>query len=152
LLDKLSAETKQKTLLLLTADHGVVETLQTHYLNEARITDHFLVPPTGDMRAAYFFPKYGQEAQLKEALENSLQGFHLMRSADLIKTGAFGPPKNVDRLQTIVGTFTALSSSKNIILHSYHPIEKPSSVYGAHGGMTPEEMLVPLLSCRLSKF
>ena len=151
LIEKLSFVTKQKTMLLVTADHGVVETEQTHFLNKPLISDLFLVPPTGDMRSTYFFPKYGQREPLLEALENSLLGFRVMRSADLIEKGAFGPVKNLDRLQTTVGTYTALSQSKNIILHRFPPREMPQSIYGAHGGMTPEEMIVPLLSTRLSK-
>ncbi len=151
LIEKLSVVTKQKTMLLITADHGVVETGQTHFLNEPPISDLFLVPPTGDMRSTYFFPKYGQQEPLRETLENSLHGFRVMRSADLIEKGAFGPVKNLDRLQTTVGTFTALSQSKNIILHQYHPRETLLSIYGAHGGMSPEEIIVPLLSTRLSK-
>ena len=151
LIEKLSVVTKQKTMLLITADHGVVETGQTYFLNELPISNLFLIPPTGDMRSTYFFPKYGQHEPLREALENSLQGFHVMRSEDLIEKGAFGPIKNLDRLQTTVGTFTALSHGKNIILHQYYPRETPQSIYGAHGGMTPEEMIVPLLSTRLSK-
>ena len=151
LVEKLSVVTKQKTMLVMTADHGVVETGQTHFLNEPPISNLFLVPPSGDMRSTYFFPKYGQQEPLREALENRLQGFRVMRSADLIEKGAFGPVKNLDRLQTTVGTFAALSQSKNIILHQYHPRETPQNIYGAHGGMSPEEMIVPLLSSRLSK-
>jgi len=151
LLEKLSADEKRKTLIIVTSDHGMVETLQTRFLNDSAISSHFLIPPTGDMRATYFFPKYGQEEKLKEFLDNSLQGFTTMRSIDLIQKGAFGPVKNLERLQTIVGAITALSHSKNILLYKYHPREKPQNLYGAHGGMTPEEMIVPLLSTRLSK-
>ncbi len=93
----------------MTADHGVVEAGQTHFLNEPPISDLFLVPPTRDMRATCFFSKYGQQARLKEGLENNLQGFRAMRSVDLIEKDAFGPVKNLDRLQATVGTFTALS-------------------------------------------
>jgi Type I phosphodiesterase / nucleotide pyrophosphatase len=151
LLQKLSSEEKRKTLILITADHGMVETLQARFLNDPSISRHFLVPPTGDMRATYFFPKYGQEEKLKEILDNSLQGFSVVNSSHLIENGAFGPVKNLERLQTIVGAVTALSHSKNVILYQYHPSEKMQIVYGAHGGMTPEEMIVPLLSTRLSK-
>ena len=151
LIEKLSSEVRQKTLLLVTADHGVVETFQTFLLNDRRISDYFLVPPTGDMRSTYFFPKYGQKEHLREALDSSLQGFRVVRSLDLIEKGAFGQVKNLDHLQTIVGELTALSQSKNIILLKYHPGETIQSVFGAHGGMTPEEMIVPLLSTRLSK-
>ncbi len=152
LIEKLSAEAKQKTMLLVTADHGVVEASQSHFLNDQRIVDHFLFPPTGDMRAAYFFPKYGQEGKLKEILEGSLQGFSIIPSTDLIELGAFGRVKDQNRLQTVVGTLTALSRSKNVVLYPYYPGERLQSVYGAHGGMTMEEMLVPLISARLSKF
>jgi predicted AlkP superfamily pyrophosphatase or phosphodiesterase len=150
LLQKLSAEEKRKTLILVTADHGAEEVLRTRYLNAPEFSSHFLVPPTGDMRASYFFPRYGQEDKLRGLLESNLQGFSVMRSADLIEKGAFGPVRNLDRLQTVVGALAALSHSKDVILYEYHPGEKLQNVSGAHGGMTPEEMIVPLLSTRLS--
>jgi predicted AlkP superfamily pyrophosphatase or phosphodiesterase len=151
LFEKLPAETKQKTLIIATADHGVEEALQAHFLDDPEIRDRFLLPPTGDMRATYFFPKYSQEQELRKALENNLQGFHIINSLDLVEKGAFGPPENPDWLKTVVGSVTALSQSKNIILYPLHPGERFQSVLGAHGGMTPEEMIVPLLSTRLSK-
>lgn len=151
LFNKLSSETKGKTLIIVTADHGVVETLQTHFLDDPEIRERFLLPPTGDMRATYFFPKYNQEQELRKALENNLQGFFIANSLDLVEKRAFGPTENLDRLKTVVGSLTALSQSKNIILYPLHPGERFQSVLGAHGGMTPEEMIVPLLSARLSK-
>jgi hypothetical protein len=151
LFERLSAETKQKTMLLVTADHGVVETLQTNFLNDPGVTDRFLIPPTGDMRATYFFPKYGQENKLKETLSHVLQGFNIVSSKDLVDKGAFGAVNSSNRLHTLTGALTALSYSKNIVLYPYRPGERPQIVKGAHGGMTPEEMLVPLLSAKLSK-
>jgi hypothetical protein len=153
LLDKLSVGVRQKTLLLVTADHGVVETMQSRFLNDPKITEHFLVPPTGDMRATYFFPKCGHEENLRDALEADLQGFSIVRSSELVAKGVFGgSSKLMDRLQTIVGTFCALSRSKNVVLYPYFPGERLQSVLGAHGGMTPEEMIIPLLSLRLSNW
>jgi hypothetical protein len=151
LFDKLPTETKRQTLIIATADHGVEETLQAHFLDDPEIRDRFLLPPTGDMRATYFFPKYNQEQDLRKALENNIQGFHIVNSLDLVEKGAFGPPDNLDWLKTVVGSLTALSQSKNIILYPLHPGERFQTVLGAHGGMTPEEMIVPLLSARLSK-
>ncbi len=151
LFDKLPTETKRQTLIIATADHGVEETLQAHFLDDPEIRNRFLLPPTGDMRATYFFPKYNQEQELKTALENNLQGFYIANSSDLVEKGAFGPPENLDWLKTVVGSLTALSQSKNIVLYPLHPGERFQSVLGAHGGMTPEEMIVPLLSARLSK-
>jgi predicted AlkP superfamily pyrophosphatase or phosphodiesterase len=149
--DRLPTETKSKTLLIVTADHGVVKSLQTYMLNEPQISNYYLIPPTGDLRAAFFFPKYGQEEKLKEALERNIQGFTIMPSKELIEKEAFGPVVKRDWLQTRVGTIAALSQSKNSIAYQYVVREHYQNIYGAHGGMTPEEMIVPLLSTRLSK-
>ena len=151
LFDKLPTEIKQKTLIIATADHGVEETLQAHFLDDPAIRNRFLLPPTGDMRATYFFPRYNQEQELRRALENNLQGFQIINSLELIEKGAFGPPENREWLKTAVGSLTALSQGKNIVLYPLRPGERFQSVLGAHGGMTPEEMLVPLLSARLAK-
>jgi hypothetical protein len=149
--DRLPFEVKANTLLVITADHGVVKTEQTHSLNNPQISSHCLIPPTGDLRTAFFFPTYGHDAELREALKKNIQGFTILPSKDLIKNEAFGPVKDSYCLQNSIGTITALSQSKNSVFYQHAFKTQFQTLHGAHGGMTPEEMIVPLLSTRLSK-
>lgn len=151
LIDRLPTNIKSKTLLIITADHGVVETLQTYFLNDTQLSRYYLIPPTGDLRAAFFFPKYGQKGKLKEALEKNLQDFLILPSKELIEKGAFGPIKNFEWLQTTTGTLATLSQAKKAVSYQFTEHAYAQNIYGAHGGMTPEEMLVPLLTTQLSK-
>jgi hypothetical protein len=54
-------------------------------------------------------------------------------------------------LQQSVGDFAALSTGKSILQYPYFEDDRESEMLGSHGGMTAEEMIVPLLSIRLSK-
>lgn len=150
LIDRLPDETKRETLMLVTSDHGVVQTMRTYFLDTPGINDSFLIPPTGDMRATYLFPKYEQEEKLREALTEKLEGMSVLQSTILIDNEAFGPAKTSNLLKTAVGKLSVVSQHKNIILYPYHTGNRSQRVQGAHGGMTPEEMLVPLLSAKMS--
>jgi uncharacterized protein YfeS len=102
------------------------------------------------MRATYLFPKYEQEEKLREALKEKLEGMSILQSTSLIDNEAFGPAKTSNLLKTAVGKLSVVSQHKNIILYPYHTGNRSQRVQGAHGGMTPEEMLVPLLSAKMS--
>ena len=152
LLNKLSAETKNKTLLIVTADHGVAQTDQTYFVKDLETSKHLLLPITGDSRSVFFFPKYHHEEQLESILAKDAQGFKFIRSSDLLENGAFGHPGYVDSIAPVVGTYTGLSNSKSAMFYPFFYDERMRTTRGSHGGMTSEEMLVPLLSSRLSKF
>ncbi len=153
LLDKLSNEAKEKTLLLITADHGVADVANTVYLKDTPdITDQMLLPPTGDSRAMFLFAKQGQIEKLKGAFEKNISGFKLLPSKELLRQGIFGETHNPEALEVIAGDWTALSQSSNALAYPYFKEDKGRPMLGAHGGLTSEEVVIPLLSARLSKF
>lgn len=149
---KLSDATKKETLLILTADHGVCETQKTIYLKDSPdVTSRLQLPPVGDSRAAFLFAKQAEKENLRNALEKSLDGFKLLPSDELIRRGAFGRVGDFRMLQGLVGDFAALSKCPNAIAYPYYEDDRDREQRGGHGGMTPEEVLVPLLSVRLAK-
>ena len=149
---KLSNATKKETMIMLTSDHGVCETQRTYYLRDStEVANRLQLPPVGDSRAAFLFSKQGQRENLKNAFERSLDGFKLVASKDLIDSGAFGRTTDAMSLQSAVGDFAALSKGPNALSYPYFEDDRNREQHGGHGGMTAEEVVVPLLSMRLSK-
>jgi hypothetical protein len=150
---KLSDATKKETLIMLTSDHGVCETQRTHYVKDyPEVASRLQLPPVGDSRCGFLFSKQGEKENLKTAFERSLNGFKLVGSKDLIENGAFGRPADSTSLQPVIGDFAALSKGPNALSYPYYEDDRNREQHGGHGGMTAEEIIVPLLSSRLSKF
>lgn len=152
-LGSLSEDTKKQTLLLLTADHGVSSTSDVYFLKDfPEITTNLLLPPVGDSRATFLFSKPGQSDSLSNAFGKSINGFKLLSSKELVEKGAFGQATNSASLEAKVGDFTALSTGQNALQYPFFDEDRTREQLGSHGGMTAEEIIVPLLSIRLSRF
>lgn len=152
LFDKLTKIVRKETMLLLTADHGQSETSEVYFLKDIPdIRDHLVIPPVGDSRATFLFPKNDEGDQLREAFEKKIKGFKLVYSKELIKRGAFGSTGNQSKLQEKVGNTVALGIGNKAILYPYSEKDREKSKRGSHGGMSANEMIVPLLSLNLSK-
>lgn len=151
-LSKLSDATKRETLIMLTSDHGVQETQQTYYVKDIpEVWERLQLPPVCDSRCGFLFAKQGEKENLRNAFERNLDGFQLVASDDLVEVGAFGRKSEGKSLQPIIGDWAALSKGPAALSYPYYEDDRNREQHGGHGGMTAEEVLVPLLSMRLSK-
>ncbi len=148
---------KKKTLFLLTADHGHTETdpQTTIYLNrEPRFAgiEQFLrtnalgnlLVPAGSPRDFFLYIKEGQVEAAQALLAPALEGqAEVRRVADLIAEGYFGPsPTPAFRLRS--GDLVILPYRGESVWW-YEKDRFEQRVRGHHGGLTPEEMEIPLL-------
>ncbi|MCL7455405.1 MAG: alkaline phosphatase family protein, partial [Anaerolineae bacterium] len=147
-LNRLPAEDLDGTLLLLTADHGQIEippeqvvTIRDH----RELQQHLLVPVMGESRAAFLYPRPGRAAAIAEHLEGAFPGyFTLLRSADVLEAGLMGKPVS-DEAVARAGELLVLSRANHALQH-----DRPkNALIGRHGGLTVQEMLVPLIGVRL---
>jgi hypothetical protein len=151
-IDGLSQAVKEETLLVFTADHGVADVEKSVYLSDCPdLMQHLQLPPVGDGRASYLFCKLNQEHEFRQAFEHQFEGFKLFLTGELIDKGVFGEPLNREELMEKLGTFTVLSSGGDLMGYPFFEEDRQSPQRGAHGGMTTEEMIIPLLSIRLSE-
>jgi len=149
---KLSATTKKETLIMLTSDHGVCETQRTVYLKDyPEVANSLLLPPVGDSRCGFLFSKPEQKGKLKSSLERNFEGFRIVQNGNLIESGAFGRTTDSMALHPAIGDFAALSKGPNGLSYPYFEDDRNREQLGGHGGMTAEEVLVPMLSIRMSK-
>ncbi|MDH5506512.1 MAG: alkaline phosphatase family protein [Anaerolineae bacterium] len=148
-INQLSAAARKDTLLILAADHGQITTNKDpHYdlNNHPGLTRRLHLNPTGENRLAYLHVRPGQTEAVKEYLQRTWPNqFAVLDSAFALAAGLFGPgqphPGMVDRL----GDLVVISRGAAYLWWG----ARKNPLIGRHGGLSPEEMLVPFLAARL---
>jgi len=143
---------REGTLLLITADHGHTVTPPERAVllsDHPRLQQTLLLPPAGEPRAAYLYVRSGQTEVLRAYIaEHLADRFLLLETERALAAGLFGPEKPTPELRARLGDFLLLARNDSRLIVE----EKKVPVYGHHGSLTPEEMLVPLLMVRLDEF
>lgn len=148
-LNKLSLAARQDTAVILLADHGQIATtpdphyeLRTHPSLSRRL--HF--NPTGENRLMFLYVRPGQTEAVREYIERTwLRTFKVVDSAYLAESGLLGPGEVHPRLGERLGDLAVFPGRQDYLW--WAPVE--NFLLGRHGGLHPEEMLVPFLAFRL---
>jgi hypothetical protein len=146
------------TLLLISADHGMapVSPPRTIYLNHgprgAEIAaalrsepDGHPMVPAGSCRDLFLHTLPGRAPALAELLAQELGERAEVRTAqELIAAGLFGPSPS-QRLRERLGDIAVLPVlGESVYWHT--PGRFVQTLWGQHGGLTPQEMEIPLLA------
>ncbi len=150
---------KGRTLLLLTADHGQseVDPATTVYLNLAfpRIgkflktnrKGEYLIPG-GSCRDMFLYVKDELLDEAQEMLSKGLEGkAEVVKTEDLVTAGYFGPSVS-EQLRDRIGNLVILPYRYESVWW-YEKDKFEQKFYGHHGGLTPQEMEIPLLVLEL---
>ena len=149
---------RKKMLFLLTADHGQSETdpRTTVYLNrETRFTglEQFLrrdrqgdlLVPAGSARDFFLYIKDGLVDETQTFLAARLEDRAEVRKvAELISEGYFGPQLS-PRFRARLGELVILPYRYESVWW-YEKNKYEQKYHGHHGGLTPQEMEIPLLT------
>lgn len=140
---------REGTLLLITADHGQVLAPPEQAV---LVTEHphlwraLALPPSGESRAAYLHVRDGQAKMVRAYLEEQLAGrFVVLDSDAALEAGLLGKGEVAPETPSRIGDLIALARGGTNLNWGY----KKPKLRGRHGGLTSEEMLVPLLMVRL---
>ena len=148
ILQKLSGT---NTAIVVSADHGFIDTPPAEALeleNYSSLAELLRLPLTGEPRVAFCHVKPGCVEQFAERAHALLGARAEVRmSATLIKEGWFGPGASHPRLAERVGD-VALIMRGHFTIRDRLPGEKPHMLIGNHGGITEDEMLIPLIVAR----
>lgn len=160
LMEQFVAKTKKgKTLLLMTADHGQseIDPATTIYLNKAFPSLRKLIrtnqkgqllAPGGSCRDHFLYIRDEAIDEAQAILSKGLEGkADVVRTEDLIAQGYFGPEVS-DKFRAHVGNLVILSYRYESIWW-YEKGKFEQKFYGHHGGLTPQEMEIPLLAMEL---
>lgn len=148
-LERLSPQARRDTVLILAADHGHLTTRNDAYYElryHPSFTRRLHIQPSGENRLAYLFLRPGQMEAVREYVERTWPGqFDWLDPVYVVESGLFGPgalhPLLYERLGDAI-----LSGRGDAYLWW---ADKDNPLIGRHGGLHPDEMLVPFLACRL---
>lgn len=153
LIEKLDKKVKDETLFILTSDHGQSQTENVFFIKDMpRILEHLIIPPAGDSRATFLFIKQNKVDEVKGLLQQELLGFKIFYSDEMLNKGFFGMPKTNEEkiiLEERIGDLTLVATGQNAILYPYSEKDRERSKKGSHGGLSLDEMLVPLFIFKL---
>jgi predicted AlkP superfamily pyrophosphatase or phosphodiesterase len=146
LLERLPA--RGDTLLLLTADHGHVQTSpeqQVMLSDHPRLLEMLTVPPAGERRAVYLHTQQVAEV-LAYAQDHLRDTAAAMTREDAVGAGLFGTKQLSKRAESRIGDVLLFPRGNLQITPS---VDAPANFRGLHGGLSAEEAIVPLLAMRL---
>jgi hypothetical protein len=145
----LSSQIGSETLLLLLADHGQVFTRRDskyELRNHPSLARCLHILPTGENRMAYLYARPGRMKVIADYFESAWAGsFTLLGSVQALRAGLFGPGEPAAVTRDRLGDLIAIANEDAYLW--WAPKENP--LVGRHGGLSAEEMIVPLLAVRL---
>lgn len=135
------------TLVLLTADHGIVDTTpasQVHLQQHPALTAMLDVPLSGEPRAAYCYVHSGEHGAFETYMASELASEAIVvRSAVLLQQQLFGPGEPHPELHRRIGDYTLLMRERHALFDAVAG-EGHRSLVGVHGGLSEAELYVPL--------
>jgi len=142
---------KKKTLLIITADHGMIDTPKERTImlsNHPKLAECLTTCLSGESRCAYCYIRPDKLKQFKEYVKKNLKKeCYLVKSEDLIKRNFYGLYTPHPKLSERIGDYT-LIAKENYCIRDALLGQKEKIQQGNHGGISKEEMYVPLILIR----
>ena len=149
-LERLSSAVGRDTLLILTADHGQITTPKDpryELRNHPELERCLHILPTCENRQMNLFVRPGKEEAVRDYFAVTWPGkFMPLDSVKAVNAGLLGPGEPHPRLFDRLGDMMVISRDNAYLWWS----SQDNFLLGRHGGLTPEEMLVPFLAVRLT--
>jgi len=146
--DLLSDLRGSDSVLLVTADHGFIDTSPGTIIqleNHPQLKQTLMVPLCGEPRLAFCYVHPGLENEFETYVHEYFSDqAALFPSHQLLEEGWFGLGTPHPGLQHRIGQY-ALVMKDNWMITGRLPGERPLQHIGAHGGVSPQEMYVPLV-------
>lgn len=136
------------TMLIITGDHGFVNSNPKSriWLNDhPKLKQCLSAPFSGEPRVVYCSVHSSKINEFEKYVKTKLKKYcYLIKSRDLVKKNYFGLGKANKQVFDRIGDY-ALIMKKNYILKDIVKGERKTRKIGHHGGVSKEEMLVPLV-------
>lgn len=143
-LERLAGTLAGRARLIVTADHGQIAVARrTIVTAESPLMRHLRFPPSGEPRVAYVHAR-DESGGLPEAFHSVTGGdWLLMTAEEAFDSGLFGPEAPSDETRRRVGDYVAIAPPGHVLL--YEPSDALLAMSGTHGGLTRDEMRIPLI-------
>ena len=151
-LNRLAPADRAGTLLLLTADHGQITTPPKSAIlldGHPTLLDALFVPPLGESRVPFFYIRDGHYEMVRQYLGEHFAGqFAFLSQNEVLCSGLLGPGVPYAEVPHRLGDIVGIAIGDTHFARDAESLEK-KPMLGRHGGLMPQEMLVPLLAVRL---
>ena len=159
-LSKISREAAKRTMVLVTADHGQVpvDGESTLYLNRfAKLNRAFQRTPTGGKvrpwggaRDVYLRVADERLEEIEGYLQDKLDGVaSVLTTQEGIRQGLFGINSPSRKFLRRIGNLMILPHGRKTVWYRYRKGDS-LELRGHHGGLTEDEMTIPLAAARVS--
>jgi predicted AlkP superfamily pyrophosphatase or phosphodiesterase len=137
---------KPRTVVLITADHGLIDTQPARTIrleNHPDLAETLILPLCGEPRMAYCYIHPAKTEQFEAYVTEHLSDYCTWhRSEHLLEMGYFGLHNLHPQLIQRIGNY-ALIMRENYIIKDSVLGETKFDPIGVHGGLSREEMYVP---------
>lgn len=134
----------EDTLLLITADHGHMDSRNICILDYPEVMECLLRMPSIEPRTINLFVKDEYKDTFPEIFKRNFgdDNFLLMTREEVLKQKIFGIGEDREGLADMIGDYVAFSISDVSIFVSHYEAQV---MPGGHAGLTPEEYIIPLI-------
>lgn len=136
------------TLVIACADHGQIDPLEDHRIDLGShpvLDDCLVLPLCGETRSVYCYLRPGHEQEFDDYLRSELaEVVDCFPSWMLIESAWFGHGLPHPQLLNRIGD-RVLVMKEDYVLKDWLPQEKRYELAGTHGGLSEEELWVPLI-------
>jgi predicted AlkP superfamily pyrophosphatase or phosphodiesterase len=148
--ERLVTRLNGRARIVLSADHGLLDTPieARHWLKPS--PDLFAalrVPPSGDSRVMYLHPRPGAEERLRASFQARYgDRFFVISREEAEAAELFGPGPLAPHARSRLGELIVISAGVDVL--EYFPaggLDRALVLNSHHSGLTPAEMLVPLV-------
>jgi hypothetical protein len=137
--------------IIVSADHGIIDSAPSRLIemeDHPALAGWLARPLCGERRAAFCYVRPEAHARFEAYVAERLDTYtRLMRGADLIEGGYLGIGPAHPQLAERVGDY-ALLMRENYTIKDWVAGEKRYRHIGTHGGLSDQEMYVPLVFIR----
>ncbi len=144
-LSRLADGLKDHARLMVTADHGLIAVSERgrHAVRADDEIDELLIaPPSGEPRVPLFHVREGKAEEFERRFRDRFgEWFVLLTSSEVERLELLGPGSFADVTSQRVGDYLAMPLEADVL--AFEPPE--DWMIGFHAGLTPAEMLVPLI-------
>ena len=145
-INRVRKKSNGKVLFLMVADHGQIETPKDdrfHLENHPKFKDMLVMQPSGENRFSYIFPRSGCIADVKQYIQNTWEkDFTLLSQERILQSGLLGNGPEHPEITNRLGDLVLLPNRNNYLWSA----AKENPLLGRHGGLSPDEMLVPFFA------
>jgi hypothetical protein len=152
LVEKLDMETAENTLLLISADHGQIESdkkidLMKYDKVEKSLkkdADGETITPCGGGRSVFLHVKEDRIEELQKFLNKELNA-EVMKTKEAVREELFGDRNPGEKFYARAGELVIIPHGKDAVWFDTEEIEQ----VGFHGGLHPQEMNIPFAAVNL---